>query len=315
MTAPYPVLRIGSVGDSVRLLQGALNLAPTLQPRLTEDGQFGPKTNGRVREFQGQKKLVPDGVVGPLTWAQLEPMLRQLMALIDRYALPVHEEEKLRQRIVDVARSSFDLWGWGPKGTPKPDGTSGRIAAAFGYGPSIGDMRARQGGPALATIYSMAGAGGANCLAIRGEAEKAYKLPDSDPNKRGRINQDIGSWCGIFATYCLRAAGLTRANWDRVSHQDSGCFTRLGFNDAVRRGDIGVYKYGRQGAEINHHFVVVEDAGPGAMVHSIDGNVGMPDENVTATTWYSVISERKYFRKTLQTAVTTFLRPNFAALR
>jgi hypothetical protein len=312
---PYPMLRIGSVGDAVKLLQGALNLAPTLQPRLAEDGQFGPRTNGRVREFQGQKKLAPDGVVGPFTWAQLEPMLRQLMALIDRYALPAHEEEKLRQRIVDVARSSFELWGWGARGTPKPDGTSGRIAAAFGHGPSIAGVRARQGGPALATIFNLAGVGGANCLAIRSEAEAAYKLPDSHPDRRRLINQDIGSWCGIFATYCLRAAGLSQANWDRVGHQDSGCFTRLGYNDAVRRGDIGVYRFGRGMVELNHHFVVVEDAEPGAMVRSIDGNVGIPDENVTATTWYSVISERKYFRKTLQTAVTAFLRPNFAALR
>jgi hypothetical protein len=154
-------------------------------------------------------------------------------------------------------------------------------------------------------------------LRATGEVDMACRLiRRTHPNKRGRINQDIGSWCGIFATYCLRAAGLSQANWDRVGRQDSGYFSRLGYNDAVRRGDIGVYRFGRGGTvELNHHFVVVEDAEPGAMVRSIDGNVGIPDENVTATTWYSVISERKYFRKTLQTAVTAFLRPNFAALR
>jgi peptidoglycan hydrolase-like protein with peptidoglycan-binding domain len=40
----------------------ASQLAP-----LEIDGEFGPKTNAKVQEFQRRNNLVPDGVVGPQT--------------------------------------------------------------------------------------------------------------------------------------------------------------------------------------------------------------------------------------------------------
>lgn len=36
------------------------------------DGKFGPLTEARVRQFQRDHGLVPDGIVGPMTWAELE---------------------------------------------------------------------------------------------------------------------------------------------------------------------------------------------------------------------------------------------------
>jgi peptidoglycan hydrolase-like protein with peptidoglycan-binding domain len=57
--------RPGSVSEAVKHVQRMLNvLAGT---PLVVDGIFGPKTQARVVQFQQQKKLSPDGIVGPLT--------------------------------------------------------------------------------------------------------------------------------------------------------------------------------------------------------------------------------------------------------
>ena len=61
-------LQTGSSGLDVKKLQDYLNRAyPTKLPRLKEDGIFGARTQARVREFQGQKGLSCDGIVGPIT--------------------------------------------------------------------------------------------------------------------------------------------------------------------------------------------------------------------------------------------------------
>ena len=306
---PYPVLSFGSMGEAVLILQKALNLAPTKLPKLTEDARFGPKTQGRVMEFQGQKNTVRDGVVGPITWAELEPFVQQVLKMIDGSLPPSTDEAAHRQRIVDIAEASFANWGWGATGAVTPDG-SPRIAAARGVGPSIGGSRARQGGVMLAAIYAVAQAGGANCLTISSGMEAIYQQNPADEagkaKRRLAINNDIGSWCGIFATYCYRSSGL-QITWNDVKQQLPKYFDSLGPNAAVQQGDIGVYDL-----RLNHHFLVVKPAGPGERVHSIDGNVGNPSES-TVSPWNSVISRRFSLRATLASKGGKFLRPKFAA--
>jgi peptidoglycan hydrolase-like protein with peptidoglycan-binding domain len=56
-------LRRGDSGDAVKLLQDKLGQGA--------DGRFGPQTEVVVRDFQRGKRLVPDGIVGPKTWAAL----------------------------------------------------------------------------------------------------------------------------------------------------------------------------------------------------------------------------------------------------
>jgi hypothetical protein len=60
---PRPTLRRGSKGDDVRRLQSLLAVGV--------DGDFGPKTEGSVKQFQVRKKLTADGIVGPQTWGAL----------------------------------------------------------------------------------------------------------------------------------------------------------------------------------------------------------------------------------------------------
>lgn len=58
-----PTLRRGAKGDAVGVLQTALGM--------NADRVFGPRTEAAVRAFQRSRNLVPDGIVGPKTWAAL----------------------------------------------------------------------------------------------------------------------------------------------------------------------------------------------------------------------------------------------------
>ncbi len=61
-------LRRGSRGDAVRELQQALNARGA---RLEVDGDFGPRTEAAVRDFQRRTGAAVDGVVGPQTLSKL----------------------------------------------------------------------------------------------------------------------------------------------------------------------------------------------------------------------------------------------------
>ncbi|MBR4081484.1 MAG: peptidoglycan-binding protein [Clostridia bacterium] len=67
----YPdvlLLRMGSVGEAVQLMQEALTAAGfPLEP----DGIFGEKTRRALRQFQQSRHLAVDGVAGPETLAAL----------------------------------------------------------------------------------------------------------------------------------------------------------------------------------------------------------------------------------------------------
>jgi hypothetical protein len=278
-----------------------------VMPKLNPDGSFGPKTHTRVTEFQRQNKLVQDGVVGPVTWETLGPFLEALKKAVDDTVKPSSDESVQRQRILQVATSALQTFGW-PSGTAAADG-SVRIAAARGFGPVIGGFRARQGGAALASIYTMAGVNASLCLKISTEMETVYQQdPNQHPDRRSKINQqDIGSWCGIFATYCYRTSGLN-VTWDDVRTQSSQKFTKILSSSKVLKGDIGVMDPGT-----NHHVLVKADSEPGQHVYSIDGKIGNPREQ-DVTPWNSVIGERFYLRNTLAKKNGLFLRPKFAAM-
>lgn len=58
-----PVLRVGSKGDLVKVLQMIIGVTP--------DGSFGNQTAERLKYFQNELGLVADGVCGPNTWNKL----------------------------------------------------------------------------------------------------------------------------------------------------------------------------------------------------------------------------------------------------
>jgi hypothetical protein len=69
-TAPasYPQISKGATGETVKILQTALNKH---NYKLTVDGSFGPATDAAVRSFQKVQGLAVDGCVGPKTWGKL----------------------------------------------------------------------------------------------------------------------------------------------------------------------------------------------------------------------------------------------------
>jgi peptidoglycan hydrolase-like protein with peptidoglycan-binding domain len=67
----HPTIKKGSKGDAVKLAQNRLNMR-WYDPGPI-DGIFGPKTAKAVRWYQRDRNLDDDGIIGPKTWARLDP--------------------------------------------------------------------------------------------------------------------------------------------------------------------------------------------------------------------------------------------------
>jgi peptidoglycan hydrolase-like protein with peptidoglycan-binding domain len=92
MATQYPLLRLGDgidapeFEDEVKMLQGLLKQAGVLPSDAVEDGKFDAKVEQAVKQFQQDRDLLVDGIVGSDTWSALEnpaqqgskqPVLRQ----------------------------------------------------------------------------------------------------------------------------------------------------------------------------------------------------------------------------------------------
>lgn len=67
----FGIVKYGSTGNMVKTIQYELD---KYGYGLAQDGIFGPATLNAVKNFQSKNGLVADGIVGPLTEAQLEGM-------------------------------------------------------------------------------------------------------------------------------------------------------------------------------------------------------------------------------------------------
>ena len=68
---PGTLLKVGSAGSDVKLMQSYLNVIRAAYPNIPPlgvDGIFGPQTKAAVVAFQQQFMLSPDGIIGPVTW-------------------------------------------------------------------------------------------------------------------------------------------------------------------------------------------------------------------------------------------------------
>lgn len=77
-----PTVRRGARGRLVLEIQRMLGVSPV-------DGIFGGATEARVREFQAKMGAVPDGIVGPKTWAALDSLGAQVTPAPVVSAVPV----------------------------------------------------------------------------------------------------------------------------------------------------------------------------------------------------------------------------------
>lgn len=66
------VLKIGSQGSAVILLQRALVISGYDLPKYGVDGKFGSETQKAVKKFQANHHLAKDGIVGSCTLAALD---------------------------------------------------------------------------------------------------------------------------------------------------------------------------------------------------------------------------------------------------
>ena len=62
---PGTPVKLGSQGVAVKLVQAMVGA--------TVDGDFGPATERRVKEYQTKNGLLADGVVGRITWGRMFP--------------------------------------------------------------------------------------------------------------------------------------------------------------------------------------------------------------------------------------------------
>lgn len=193
--APYspsslPTLRLGSVGETVLTVRGALNLWPcSNRPPLATDANFAPKTGNKVREFQCCSQLVPDAVVGPVTWAQLAPLVEQIVPMPG-------DDAGVGTRIVGAAEAARSARGWLETDVPSP--VIPPIPAALCAG-EVNGVRVRQGGIALQQIMmiaEMAGGAPGRGPTIAKKAQAWWQVQTKGGTAR-RNGNDLPACCGI----------------------------------------------------------------------------------------------------------------------
>lgn len=238
-------LAFGSMGPLVKQLQESLNRLATQLPRLTPDGQFGPKTRGRVMELQSSNQLPADGIVGPMTWELLARLLQQVAdgGVPVLPGMKASTFDALRPLVLTIAQMHMGKVDFSQMIGGRPRGIDFvKEVFQFAANQTLTDANFRANGT-----------GG--------------WMPTPWIGVHGQVK----SWCGIFAVYCYRKAGIP-VRWDLGVGGPVGPI-RLrtfspGFAALLKPGDIGGV------ATKNHHFLIetIHGTGPVPKLTTIDGN-------------------------------------------
>jgi peptidoglycan hydrolase-like protein with peptidoglycan-binding domain len=120
-SSTYSVLRLGDRSPDVRLLQERLSAENFYLGPI--NGVFGYETDSAVRQFQRERGLLVDGIVGQDTWAALEadnrpvarrPPQRREFALRPGNSGPQVEELQEKLQAIGLYRGSIDgYYGFG----------------------------------------------------------------------------------------------------------------------------------------------------------------------------------------------------------
>lgn len=98
---PAVPLRVGSVGDDVRIVQIRLNRIsqnyPAIPKIVQTDGIFVEDTEAAVREFQRIFNLTPDGIVGRATWFAIQAIYAGVKRLNELDSEGIRLEEVTKQ--------------------------------------------------------------------------------------------------------------------------------------------------------------------------------------------------------------------------
>ncbi len=233
-------LRYGSRGDDVARFQQGLNEILSILPKLSVDGIYGQKTMGRTRKFQSQYNLVPDGIVGPITWGMFFQILQQLKAVLLE-SPPKDRYDALRPIVIQKAEAYIGKVNFLRLQNKRPQGID-FIKKMFKEVVNI-DLK-----------------------------DSNFKKSDGSWTQEPIIGGSAKSWCGIFAVYCYRKAGINSVKWDLTRGKPIGSIKIArwspNFVKEVKMADIGIV------SKKNHHFIIKrkEDGKSRPKIESIDGN-------------------------------------------
>jgi N-acetylmuramoyl-L-alanine amidase len=102
------IYRLGDEGSEVAdVQQRLLTTGARVDPREL-DGRFGPSTDAAVREFQAQRNLRVDGLVGPDTWGQLVEAGWELGDRAIYLRAPLQRGDDVRELQVKLNALGFD---------------------------------------------------------------------------------------------------------------------------------------------------------------------------------------------------------------